>query len=130
MLAYTFGSGQLLWSMVWFFLFFLWIWILITVFADIFRSDDLNGWAKAAWIIFVIIIPWLGVLIYLIARGGKMQKRAMEHAAAQQAQFRDYVQQTAASGDTADQLSKLADLKNQGVITDAEFQAQKTKLLS
>ena len=131
MLAYTFGSGQLLWSMFWFFMFIIWIWVLIVIFGDIFRSDDLSGWAKALWVIFVIVLPWLGILLYLIIRGSGMQKRAIAQAQQNEAQFRQYVQETAGNGgNAADQLAKLADLKNQGVITDAEFQAQKAKLLA
>jgi hypothetical protein len=131
-LAYTFGTGQLLWTMVWFFFIFIWIWIVVSVFVDIFRSHDLSGWAKAAWVIFIVILPWLGVLVYLIARGSKMHEREMRQAARSEAQFRQYVQETAASsgGGTADELAKLADLKNQGVLTDAEFEAQKAKLLT
>jgi hypothetical protein len=129
MLASTFGSGQLLWSMFWFFMFVIWIWVLIALFGDIFRSDDLSGVAKAFWIIFIVILPWLGILVYLIARGSGMQKRALAHAQAQQAEFQSYVQATAASASPADQISKLAELKDQGALTDAEFQAQKAKLL-
>jgi hypothetical protein len=130
MLAYTFGSGQLLWSMLWFFMFIIWIWILIAIFGDIFRSSDLSGGMKAFWIIFVVILPWLGILIYLIARGSGMQERAIEQAKKNDAQFRQYVQDTAGSGGAADQIAKLNDLKSQGVITDAEFEAQKKKLLA
>jgi hypothetical protein len=130
MLAYTFGSGQLLWSMLWFFMFIIWIWVLIAIFGDIFRSSDLGGGMKAFWIIFVVILPWLGILIYLIARGSGMQERAIEQAKKNEAQFRQYVQDTAGSGGAADQLAKLNDLKNQGVLTDAEFEAQKKKLLA
>ena len=130
MLASTFGSGQVLWSMLWFFMFVIWIWVLIAIFGDIFRSDDMSGGLKAFWIIFVVILPWLGILIYLIARGGGMQKRAIAHAQQQQAEFQQYVQATAATGSAADQIAKLADLKSQGVITDAEFEAQKAKLLA
>jgi hypothetical protein len=131
MFAYTFGSGQLLWSMLWFFMFIIWIWVLIVIFGDIFRSDDMGGVAKALWVIFVIVLPWLGILIYLIARGSGMQKRAIAHAQQQEQQFRDYVQATAGSGGgSADELAKLADLKAKGVLTDAEFEAQKAKLLS
>jgi type VI protein secretion system component VasK len=130
MLAYTFGSGQLLWSMLWFFMFVIWIWVLIAMFGDIFRSDDLSGGMKAFWVIFIVIIPWLGILIYLIARGSGMQKRAIAHAQAQQDQLREYVQTTAAAASPADQLAKLADLKKQGALTDAEFEAQKAKLLA
>jgi ABC-type multidrug transport system fused ATPase/permease subunit len=113
-----------------FFIFFLWIWLLIMIFADIFRSHDMGGLAKALWVIFVIIIPFLGVLIYLIARGGKMHERAAEAAAQQQKAFDEYVKQTAGSGGgNADELAKLADLKDKGVLSDAEFAAQKAKLL-
>jgi hypothetical protein len=122
-------------TMLYFFLFFIWIWLLITVFVDIFRSHDMSGGIKALWCIFVIILPFLGVFIYLIVRGGKMHERAAAEAAQQQKQFDAYIRQTAGSSasagdDTASQLSKLADLKSQGVITDAEFEAQKAKVLS
>jgi ABC-type multidrug transport system fused ATPase/permease subunit len=121
-------------TMLYFFLFIIWIWLLITVFIDIFRSHDMGGGAKALWCIFVIILPFLGVFVYLIARGGKMHERAAADAAQQQKAFDAYVKQaagTAASGDgVADQLSKLADLKAKGVITDAEFEAQKSKVLA
>jgi len=129
MLASTFGTGQLLWSMLWFFMFVIWIWVLVALFSDIFRSDDLSGGMKAFWVIFIVILPWLGVLIYLIARGSGMQKRAFDSAQAKAADFAQYVQQTA-GGSPADQIAKLADLKTQGVITDAEFQTQKAKLLA
>jgi ABC-type multidrug transport system fused ATPase/permease subunit len=118
-------------TMLYFFLFIIWIWLLIMVFVDIFRSQDIGGWAKALWVIFVIIVPFLGVFVYLIARGGKMHERAAQQAAQQQQAFDDYVRQTAdSSGDTASQLQKLADLKSQGVLSDAEFEAQKAKLLA
>jgi hypothetical protein len=119
-------------TMLYFFLFVIWIWLLITVFIDIFRSHDMGGWAKALWVIFVIVLPFLGVFVYLIARGSKMQERAAHDAAQQQQAFDAYVQQTAGtSGDgVVDQLSKLADLKAQGVLTDAEFEAQKSKVLA
>ena len=119
-------------TMLEFFLFIIWIWLLIMVFSDIFRSHDLGGWAKALWSIFIIVIPFLGVFVYLIARGGKMHERAAEQAAAQQKAFDQYVKQAAGTtgADSADQLSKLADLKSQGVLTDAEFEAQKSKLLA
>src|SRR3954470_14658236 len=109
MLASDFGSGQVLWSMLWFFLFFIWIWILITVFADIFRSHDLSGWAKAIWVIFVIIVPYLGVFVYLIARGHKMSEHAAEAAQAQDAAARQYIQSAVGQSgtSTADELAKL-----------------------
>jgi hypothetical protein len=132
MLAYTYPLLSIFWTMLEFFLFFLWIWLLIVVFSDIFRSRDMGGLAKAVWVLFVIIIPYLGVLIYLIARGGSMHERAEEQAARQQKAFDNYVKQAAGtSGESsADQLAKLADLKAKGVLTDAEFEAQKAKLLS
>ncbi len=119
-------------TMLYFFLFIIWIWLLIMVFVDIFRSHDMGGWAKALWVIFVIILPFLGVFVYLIARGSKMQERAAQQAAEQQKAFDSYVKQAAgtSSDGVADQLSKLADLKAKGVITDAEFEAQKSKLLA
>jgi hypothetical protein len=117
--------------MLWFFLFFIWIWILITVFADLFRSHDLSGWAKAAWCIFVIILPFLGVFVYLIARGHKMQEHAMQSAQAQDAAARQYIQSAVGGGNSAaDQLAKLADLKAQGVISDAEFAQMKAKVVA
>lgn len=131
MLGNEFGSGQMFWSMLWFFLFFIWIWILITVFADIFRSHDLSGWAKAIWVIFVIFIPYLGVFVYLIARGHKMSEHAMEGAKAQDQAARQYIQAAAGTGGSAaDELSRLADLKAKGVIDDAEFQKLKAKVVA
>jgi signal transduction histidine kinase len=120
------------WAMLWFFLFVIWIWLLITVFIDIFRNDAMGGFAKALWVIFVIVLPFLGVFIYLIVYGGSMQERAMKQAAAQQQAQNDYIRQVAGTGgsDTADQLAKLNDLKNQGVLSQEEFDQQKAKLLS
>ena len=130
MLAYNYPLLSIFWTMLEFFLFFLWIWLLIVIFADIFRSHDMGGLAKALWVIFVIILPFLGVLIYLIARGGSMHERAAAQAQRQQQAFDSYVKETAGSSGSADELAKLADLKTKGVLTDAEFEAQKAKLLS
>ena len=132
MLASSYPVLDAFLTMLWFFLFIIWIWLLITVFVDIFRSHDIGGGAKALWCIFVIILPFLGVFVYLIARCGKMHERAAAQAAEQQKAFDAYVKQAAGtSGDNvADQLSKLADLKAKGVITDAEFEEQKSKLLA
>jgi hypothetical protein len=130
MLAYTYPLLSIFWTMLEFFLFFLWIWLLIVIFSDIFRSHDMGGLAKAIWVLFVVILPFLGVLIYLIARGGSMHERAEQQAARQQKAFDSYVKETAASSGSADELAKLADLKSKGVLTDAEFEAQKAKLLS
>lgn len=122
---------DLLLAMFWFFLFIIWIWLLITIFIDIFRSD-MSGWAKAAWVIFVIILPLLGVLVYLIAEGGNMQKRAVKAAAEQQAAQAEYIKSVAggAGASTADELEKLKKLHESGVLTDDEYQQQKQKVLS
>ena len=132
MLASSYPVLDAFLTMLYFFLFVIWIWLLIMVFMDVFRSHDMGGVAKALWCIFIIILPFLGVFVYLIARGGKMHERAAEQAAQQQKAFDQYVRQAAgASGeDTASQLAKLADLKGQGVLTDAEFEAQKAKILA
>ena len=123
---------NIFWSMFIFFLWIIWIWILITVFIDIFRSHDLSGWAKALWFLFVLFIPLIGVLVYLIVRGGSMHERAVQQAQQQDQQFRQYVQQAAASApaSTTDQLSKLADLRDRGVISAEEFDREKAKVLS
>ena len=123
---------DLLLAMFWFFIFIAWIWLLIRIFVDIFRSDDLSGWGKALWVIFVIILPLLGVLIYLIARGGQMQERAMAEAQAQNEAAQAYIRETAGSSgsSTSDEIAKLAKLRDDGTLTDEEFQAQKAKLLA
>jgi ABC-type multidrug transport system fused ATPase/permease subunit len=131
MLAYTYPILGIFWSMLEFFILILWIWLLIFIFMDIFRSHDMGGLAKAVWVIFVIILPFIGILVYLIARGGSMHERAEAQAAQQQKAFDAYVKQAAgtAGSSNVDELAKLADLKSKGVITDAEFEAQKAKLL-
>ncbi len=132
MLAAEFGTGQVFWSMLWFFLFFIWIWLLIVIFGDIFRSPDLSGWGKALWSIFIIVLPYLGVLVYLIARGHKMHEHAARDAATREAAFRDYVQNVAGAdsgGGTAGEITKLAELRDRGVITEDEFQRAKARAL-
>jgi hypothetical protein len=128
-LADDFGSGQVFVDMLMFFLFIIWIWLLIMVFVDIFRSQDLGGFAKALWVIFVIFLPYLGVFVYLIARGHKMAERAQATAATRDAAARAYIRDAATSS-PADELAKLADLRAQGAITDDEFQSLKAKILS
>ncbi len=126
-----FGTGEVLWSIVWFTLFFLWIWVLMSVFADIFRSDDLCGWGKALWIIFIVIAWRLGVLVYLIARVKGMQQRSIDAMKAADAAQREYIQSVAApAGSSAtEEIAKAAALKEQGVISEDEFNAIKTKAL-
>jgi Short C-terminal domain/Phospholipase_D-nuclease N-terminal len=131
MLAAEFGTGQVFWSMLWFFLFFIWIWLLIVIFGDIFRSDDLSGWGKALWSLFIIVLPYLGVFVYLIARGHKIQEHHLREAQAQEAAMRQYVQNVAGSegGGTAGEIARLADLRDRGVISEDEFQQAKAKAL-
>jgi ABC-type multidrug transport system fused ATPase/permease subunit len=129
-LASDFGTGQVFLSMLWFFLFFIWIWLLIMVFSDIFRSHDLSGGLKAIWVIFVVIMPYLGVFVYLLARGGKMHEHAMQAAQQQDAATRAYIQNAVTTGTSStDQLAQLSNLKAQGVIDDAEFQKMKAKVI-
>ena len=123
---------NLFWTILIIFLWVIWIWVLIWVFIDIFRSRDLSGWAKALWFLFVLLIPLIGVLVYLIARGGSMQERAVQDAQQQDAELRGYVQEAAASApaSTADQLAKLADLRDRGVISAEEFEREKARVLA
>jgi hypothetical protein len=130
MLADGWGVGQVLWSFVWFTLFFIWIWLLIIVFADIFRSHDMGGFAKFAWVLFVIVMPYLGVFVYLIARGPKMSEHAVHDAQAADAANRAYIQSVTGSATSpSDELARLADLKARGVIDDAEFQRMKARVV-
>jgi heme exporter protein D len=129
MLAYDYPLLGLMWSMFVFFLFFAWLLLLFRVFADIFRSD-MGGLAKGVWSIFVILVPFLGVLIYVIVHGDGMRNRDVAVAQQNEAAFQAYVQQAAGSGSVANELSKLSDLRASGALTDAEFEAQKAKLLA
>jgi hypothetical protein len=130
MLAYTYPLLSVFWTLFMFFAFFVWIWLLIVIFGDIFRSRDMGGFAKALWVLFVVFIPILGILAYLIFRGGGMHERAEQSAQQQQQAVDSYIKQVAGEGSTADQLAKLADLRDRGVITDQEFQQQKAAILS
>ena len=122
--------GEVLWTMIWFTLFFIWIYLLIIVFSDIFRSHDLGGFAKFLWVIFIIFLPYLGVFVYLIARGHKMSEHAMADAQRADEQARAYIRDAAGSGgSSADELARLADLKAKGVIDDAEFAKMKAKIV-
>jgi hypothetical protein len=131
MLASNFGSGEVLWSLLWFAMFFIWVYLLIVVFSDVFRSHDLSGFAKFLWIFGVILLPYLGVFLYLIVRGHKMSEHAIEDAKAADAAAQAYIRQAAAGAGSgiAGELERLADLRTNGVITEDEFQARKAKLL-
>jgi len=128
--SYSYPLLGAFWTIIELFLWVLWFWVLITVFIDIFRSHDLSGWGKALWFLFVLLIPLIGVLVYLIVRGGSMQQRMQRQAQQDDQQFREYVQDAAGSQSTADQLTKLADLRDRGVITNEEFESQKAKILA
>jgi ABC-type multidrug transport system fused ATPase/permease subunit len=128
--SYSYPLLGAFWTVFEIFLWVIWIWILIYVFIDIFRSRDLSGWAKALWFIFVLFIPLIGVLVYLIARGGSMQERAVREAQQQDQDVRRYIQQAAGEPNSADQLAKLADLRDRGVITADEFEREKAKVLA
>jgi hypothetical protein len=127
MFAAEFGTGQVFLSMLWFFLFITWFWLLITVCSDLFRSRDLSGWGKAAWAVFVVFLPYLGVFSYLAVRGHKMGEHALQDAQRRDEAFRSAVRSAAAPSET-DQLTQLASLKQQGVIDDAEFQRMKARV--
>lgn len=122
---------DLFWTMLWLFLFFLWIWLLISLFSDIFRRDDIGGWGKAGWVFFLIVLPLLGALIYLVAEGGDMAQRQVADAKKMQTAQDEYIRSVAGGGggSTADELEKLARLRESGTITAEEFDSQKAKLL-
>ena len=128
--SYSFPVLGVFWTILMIFLWVIWIWILITIIIDIFRSHDLSGWAKALWFVFILFLPLVGVLVYLIARGGKMHEHQVRQAQLQEEQLRSYAQQTAGSQSSADQLAKLADLRDRGVITAEEFDREKAKILA
>ena len=130
--SYSYPLLGAFWTIFMIFLWVIWIWVLIWVFIDIFRSRDLSGWAKALWFLFVLFIPIIGVVVYLIARGDSMSERAAQQAQQQDQEFRGYVQEAAADSpaSTADQLAKLADLRDRGVISAGEFERQKAKVLA
>jgi hypothetical protein len=129
MILAEFGVGEVLLSMFWFFLFFLWIMLLFRVFADVFRSRDLSGFAKVLWLVFVIVLPYLGVFVYLIVRGNKMAEHEIADVQAQQAAMQDYIRSAAGTGSAAEELTRLADLRDRGVIDDSEFSSMKAKLV-
>jgi hypothetical protein len=118
------------WTIFEVFLWITWFWILITVFIDIFRSPDLSGTAKAVWFVFVLLIPLVGVVVYLIVRGGDMHERAAQVAQPRGSAHDGYVAQNGTSSSTADQLAKLADLHDRNVISDQEFNREKAKVLT
>ncbi|MGI5176683.1 PLDc N-terminal domain-containing protein [Dactylosporangium sp. CA-152071] len=128
--------GEVVLSTLWFMLVFAWIWLMVSIITDLFRDPTVSGWGKAAWTVFLIVLPWIGALTYLIARGRSMNERAVQRAQQHEAQFRQYVREAAAETPTtprvassADELAKLADLRQRGVLTDREYERAKASLL-
>jgi len=130
MLAYDYPILGAFWTMLMLFIWIAWLFLLFRVIIDIFRSKDIGGWGKAGWFLLVIVLPLLGVLIYVIARGDEMAGRDVERAQANQDAMDAYVREAAGSSSTADELAKLNDLKASGVLSEDEFNAQKAKLLA
>ncbi|WP_406065509.1 SHOCT domain-containing protein [Streptomyces sp. NBC_01077] len=130
---------NLFWTMLWFFLWIMWLFLLFKVVTDIFRDHSLNGWVKAGWLIFCILLPYLGVLVYVIARGKGMSERDTKQAKQSEAAFQDYIRKAAGTqeggtaaggGSPTDELARLADLKDKGAITPEEFEKAKAKVLA
>jgi Short C-terminal domain/Phospholipase_D-nuclease N-terminal len=129
-LAADYPFLDVLWTMLIFFLWVMWIWLLFTVFADIFRRHDISGWAKAAWIVFAIVLPFLGVFIYLITQNVGMTERQLQRARSEREQFDTYVRETAGGGGAAAEIDKAKQLLDSGAITQTEFEAIKQKALA
>ncbi len=130
MLATTWGDGQVVYSILWFFLFFIEVWLSVSIFIDIFRSHDLKGWAKALWVLFVFALPLVGILAYFIFRGDKMRAHQIQAAQDQQGYAHDYFQRLGGGHSVADEISKLVELRNNGSITEAEFERMKAHVIS
>ncbi|MFH9864367.1 SHOCT domain-containing protein [Streptomyces sp. NPDC017202] len=130
-LAYDFPVLGAFWSIMWFFLWIMWFVLLFRVVVDIFRDDDLSGWAKTGWLLFTIVLPFLGVFVYVIARGKDMGKREQRHVRAQQEQTQRYIRKTVGSAGTSevDELAKLSEIRARGDITDEEYRRAKEKVL-
>lgn len=125
----TFAVGQVLWSMLWFFLFVMWIMLIFSIIGDLFRDHETSGGMKVLWIILLFVVPFFGAFLYLIIRGKGMAERSMAQAKAQDAAVREYVQAAAGTGGGAAELQRLADLKASGAITDEEFAKMKAKVI-
>jgi hypothetical protein len=130
MVAADYPFLDLMWTMIVFFLWIAWFWLLFTVWADIFRRDDVSGWAKAGWLIFTVVLPFLGAFVYVITQNEGMTRRNVERARAQRAQFDDYVRETAGGEGAAAEIEKAKALLDSGAITQAEYEAIKQKALA
>jgi Short C-terminal domain/Phospholipase_D-nuclease N-terminal len=127
----AFGDGQVAYSLLWFFLFFIEIWLEISIFIDIFRSHDLKGWAKGLWVVFVIVFPIIGILAYFIFRGDRMRAHQIEAAADQQEMFRRYMQETGGSrASKVEELHRLAELRDRGDISADEYERLKAEIMA
>lgn len=129
LLAAEWGSGQVLWSIFWLFIFVMWIFLIVFIFSDIIRSQDLSGWGKALWSIGIIFFPYIGIFAYLIIRGGSMSERQMKDAQASDAAMQEYIRDTAGTSTDADQLATLSDLHAAGKLDDAEYASAKAKVI-
>ncbi|MET8754872.1 SHOCT domain-containing protein [Streptomyces sp. NPDC004667] len=131
-LAYDYPVLGAFWTVMWIFLWVLWLVLLFRIIVDLFRDHEMNGWLKALWLLFLILIPFLGVLVYVIARGKNMGRREITHAQEQQEAFNSYIRETAGTSgkSTADELARLSELRTKGDLTEAEFQQAKQKLLA
>jgi hypothetical protein len=125
----NYSLGDVFITMVWFMLLFAWIWLLVMIVSDIFRDHDLSGWGKAAWTFFLIVLPWIGALAYLIARGRSMNERSMRQAARQEEELRQFVRSSAATSSVADELAKLNDLRQRGQLSDGDYEQAKARVL-
>ncbi|MFC9911442.1 SHOCT domain-containing protein [Streptomyces sp. NPDC127197] len=133
-LAYDFPLLSAFWTMMWFFLWIMWFVLLFRIVVDIFRDDSLSGWAKAGWLVFVVVLPFLGVFVYVIARGKNMGRREIAQARVQQEAFESYIRDTAKGGagrpSSVDELAKLSEIRARGDITDEEFRRAKELVLT
>ncbi len=125
------GFAELFWTMLWIFFLFMFIWVFIALLSDLFRDHELSGWAKAAWILALVIFPLVGSLVYIIVRGQGMAERSVKHQQAARAEFDSYVRSAASSTGTSsvDDLTRLSELRSNGTITDAEFETMKARLV-
>jgi len=124
-----FSFGDVVLGTLWFMLVFAWIWLMISILTDVFRDPEVSGWGKAGWTLFLIVLPWVGALVYLITRGPSMNARHRQRVLAQDAEVREYVRSAAGTPSPADELGKLADLQRRGVLTEAEYARAKSVLL-
>ena len=130
MIGATWGTGQVLLDILWFFLFFIEVWLMISIFIDIFRRNDMKGWIKALWVLLVIVLPLVGIVAYLIVYGNEMRVHAQREAREEDRELREYLRGVAGTSSPADELTRLAELRDRGVINDQEFDRLKAKVVN